>query len=345
MKLIFIILVIFLKTGNVLSSDDIFNVNNVKVVKKPNNTLSELTNKAIKKGFVELIDRILLDKDKNKFLELNLVKIKELVSYYQILSNDLNKNNTDEVHYNIFFDREKFHNLFLKKGVAYSEITNKEIYLLPIIQKDEQIFIYSKNFYYENWNNVYNLDLIDFILPIENIEVIQKINTYKDRLLEISIDEIFKEYVENDLALVIIDERKISTQKIYLRAKVLGKKIDKNIKIEKKKMIEEDFQNKVIKLVSKEIINTIKSQNLIDIRTPSFLNAKLKVNKRNNLVELNQRLKSIKLIEDIYVSKLNNKDVYLKIKYLGKLNKIIKQLENQKIILKFINDEWSLKII
>ena len=182
-------------------------------------------------------------------------------------------------------------------------------------------------------------------MPIENIEVIQKINTYKDRLLEISIDEIFKEYVENDLALVIIDERKISTQKIYLRAKVLGKKIDKNIKIEKKKMIEEDFQNKVIKLVSKEIINTIKSQNLIDIRTPSFLNAKLKVNKRNNLVELNQRLKSIKLIEDIYVSKLNNKDVYLKIKYLGKLNKIIKQLENQKIILKFINDEWSLKII
>ena len=136
MKLIFIILVIFLKTGNVLSSDDIFNVNNVKVVKKPNNTLSELTNKAIKKGFVELIDRILLDKDKNKFLELNLVKIKELVSYYQILSNDLNKNNTDEVHYNIFFDREKFHNLFLKKGVAYSEITNKEIYLLPIIHKD-----------------------------------------------------------------------------------------------------------------------------------------------------------------------------------------------------------------
>ena len=102
MKLIFIILVIFLKTGNVLSSDDIFNVNNVKVVKKPNNTLSELTNKAIKKGFVELIDRILLDKDKNKFLELNLVKIKELVSYYQILSNDLNKNNTDEAHYNIF---------------------------------------------------------------------------------------------------------------------------------------------------------------------------------------------------------------------------------------------------
>ena len=36
---------------------------------------------------------------------------------------------------------------------------------------------------------------------------------------------------------------------------------------------------------------------------------------------------------------------FLKIKYLGKLDKIIRQLENQKIILKLIDDQWSIKII
>ena len=37
--------------------------------------------------------------------------------------------------------------------------------------------------------------------------------------------------------------------------------------------------------------------------------------------------------------------VILKIKYLGKLNKIIKQLEQQKIILKLKNDQWGIQII
>ena len=39
------------------------------------------------------------------------------------------------------------------------------------------------------------------------------------------------------------------------------------------------------------------------------------------------------------------KNVFLKIKYLGKLDKIMKQLEGQRIILKLIGDQWSLKLI
>ncbi|MDC0488989.1 hypothetical protein OAN29_02380, partial [Pelagibacteraceae bacterium] len=66
---------------------------------------------------------------------------------------------------------------------------------------------------------------------------------------------------------------------------------------------------------------------------------------KNSLVEFNKRLKKIDLIENIYVQELNNKNVFLKIKYLGKLEKIIKQLNDQKIILKLIGDQWSLKII
>ena len=92
-------------------------------------------------------------------------------------------------------------------------------------------------------------------------------------------------------------------------------------------------------------MNIIKSQNLIDIRVPSFLNTKFVLNKNNNLVELNNRLKKIDVIDDIYVQEFNNKYVLIKMKYLGKLNKIIKQLKQQKIILKLDGDEWSLNLI
>ena len=38
-------------------------------------------------------------------------------------------------------------------------------------------------------------------------------------------------------------------------------------------------------------------------------------------------------------------DVFLKIKYFGKINKIINQLNKEKIILKLSGDEWSIKIL
>ena len=59
-KILILILIIFLKTGNVLSLENIFNVNNIEITKKSNNSNEDLANKAIKKGFEELLEKILL---------------------------------------------------------------------------------------------------------------------------------------------------------------------------------------------------------------------------------------------------------------------------------------------
>ena len=63
------------------------------------------------------------------------------------------------------------------------------------------------------------------------------------------------------------------------------------------------------------------------------------------MVELNKKLQKIDLIDQIFIQEFNNEFVLLKIKYLGKLNKIIRQLENQSIILKMIGEKWSLEIV
>ena len=46
-----LILIIFFKTGNVLSKDSIFNVNNIEIIKKSNVSNQEMANQAIKMGF------------------------------------------------------------------------------------------------------------------------------------------------------------------------------------------------------------------------------------------------------------------------------------------------------
>ena len=39
------------------------------------------------------------------------------------------------VNFSVTFDKDKIHNLFYKKGISYSEILDKELYILPILIK------------------------------------------------------------------------------------------------------------------------------------------------------------------------------------------------------------------
>ena len=89
-------------------------------------------------------------------------------------------------------------------------------------------------------------------------------------------------------------------QKVFIKTRISGKNINKNIFIDNGKLNEEKFNEKIITEIIKEITNIIKSQNLVDVRVPSFLNTKL-IEDGNNLAELNKRLKKIDLIDDIFV--------------------------------------------
>ena len=344
-KSITVILIVFIKTGNVLSYEDIFNVNNIELVKKAGVSSQELTKKAIKKGFIELQRKILLKEESKKLSQLDFSQINNLVSYYQIVSKNKDNEQQNKVIYNIFFDKEKLHNIFYKKNISYSEIIDKEIYLIPIHKKENKIYIFNRNFFYEKWNEIYKNDLIEIILPVENIESIQYINSNQNNLFNIDLEDLFKEYKNKNLALILIEDTNLKQEKIYLRMQILSKKIDKALVIKKSNVTQKDFYKKIINETSKELENIIKSQNLIDVRIPSFLNTKLFINKKNNLAELNRRLKNIGLIENIFVQELNSEHVLLKIKYLGKLDKIISQLKKQNIILNFENDLWSIKIL
>ena len=55
---LFSIIIILLKTGNVLSNSNIFSVNNIKISKEFSKNKEKLTNIAFKSGFDELIKRL-----------------------------------------------------------------------------------------------------------------------------------------------------------------------------------------------------------------------------------------------------------------------------------------------
>ena len=343
-KQITLILIVFFKTGNLLSENNLFNVNNILLEKKENTSSKQLANKAIKKGFNQLIERILLKEDFQKVSSISFSEIRDLVMYYNISKNTENEKN--RINFSVTFDKDKIHNLFYTKGLSYSDITDKEFYVLPILIKGNEIFIFSNNFFYENWNNLEKKEeLIEFILPLENIEIIQNINKSKNNFLDLQLDYLFKEYSNKNTALVLLDDTNLTEKKVYLKAIIQNKTISRSFSFKKKNLDQISLNKKMIFELKDEIINLVKSRNLIDIRTPSFLNVKLNLDKNNNLVLLNSRIENIDLIENIFVQEFNKDYVNLKIKYLGKLEKMINQLKNESIDLQLINDQWYIKTL
>ena len=345
-KYLVFILVIFLKTGNVLSESTLFNVNNVEISGNLTANNQFFVNEAIKKGFNEMMNRVLLDKDVNKLKNLSLDKINNLVSYYQITETAEDRVSSKLIKkYNIFFDKEKVHNLFYNFEISYSDINQYEIYFLPIHKKNNQLFVYNQNYFYEMWNEADDNELIEFILPLEKIEVLRNINDYQDNLFDLDLKNIFKEYSKKNFALIIIEENVSGKNKIFLKTNIMGKNINKSFILKNTEKKNTNYYDDIIIKAKKEITNLVKSQNLIDIRTPSFINIKFFMDKKNNLVELDKRIKKIDLIENLYFLEINRKYVLIKIKYLGKINKIIDQLKSQNILLELKNDQWSIKII
>ena len=343
-KLYIYILIVFLKTGNVLSNPNIFHVNNITVEEKSNVSNDVLANQAIQKGFKELINKILLKEDLIRLGELQYSAIKELVSYYQVSNKISDVSELKQTNFNITFDKDKMHHLFHKKGISYSKISDNELFILPILKKNDKIFIYNQNFFYDNWNENSDIKLIEHILLLENIEIVQNINLNKNNLLNLNLANLFTEYPEKNIALIIIEENNTNIEKVYFKTRILGTNFIKNINIKRLNLNEKEFYKKIIVKTKQEISNLIKSQNLIDIRTPSFLKVKLKIDEKNNLVELNKRFKKVDSVENVYIQKFNNDIVILKIKYLGKLDKIIRQMDSQKITLKLFGDQWNIKV-
>ena len=273
------------------------------------------------------------------------MSIKQLVTYYQITNSSNQKENKELTNFSVTFDKDKIHNLFYARGISYSEVSDKEFYVLPIRIKENDIHIFNDNYYYKNWNKIYKDDLIEFILISEKIEIIENVNNYRDNLINLELKNLFEEYKNKNLALIVIEENKSNNIKVFIKSKIQEESISKSFNFKKDIINSDRLNEQIIIETKKELINLIKSKNLIDVRTPFFLNTKLDLNKTSNLVELNKRIKKIDAIENIYVQEFNKDYMNLKIKYLGKLEKIINQLKREKIDLKLINDQWNIRVL
>ena len=100
----------------------------------------------------------------------------------------------------------------------------------------------------------------------------------------------------------------------------------------------------ILIFLKKEILELVKSQNIIDIGTPSFLNVNFSLKNINDLFLFQNILNEIDLVENFNVREFNNKYAYVNIKYYGKINKIKEKLIEKGLKIKFKNNQWSARL-
>ncbi len=344
LKFIFFILIILSKTGNVLCVESIFTVNNIQVNKNSFKNKDELINIAFKKGFEKLNNKILLEADLVKIKNINLRNIKNLVSHYQIVKNkDESIQNFELI--NLYFKRDKMYNFYNKNNIKYSDVSGKTLKILPVLLKNDKVFIYDNNFFYENWlentEKKKNTN-IEYIFPLENLETIETIKKNQDNLEMINLNDIFEKDSEKDNLLIIINYSEQKT-KFFLKGIISSKKIIKNLTFTNRSVEKIEYLN-ILKFLKKEILELVKSQNIIDIGAPSFINVNLSLNNQVDLFLFQNILSEVDLIENFNVREFNNKFAYVNIKYYGKINKIKEKLTAKGLDIKFINNQWSARL-
>ena len=344
--LIFIIIVFFLKTGNVFSDNNIFYVDNIIIKNDKNLSRNELLNKAFTKGFKKLINKILLEKDIKSIEQTNLPNIKRLISAYQVRENKELLTLNDVV-INLTFDREKINEFFYSKNILYADVSKTDVVVLPVLIDSNQFYLFSDNYFYSNWNKKQkkkNDQFINYILPVENLESIELINKNKNDLESMDMKNILSGYDIKDYIFLVINPGNKNIE-VFFKGFFSNSEIVKNFSIDNISQEQPFLFDNAIKEIKHEINETWKSQNLIDIGAPSFLNIKLDINKKNDLLNLQMALNKIDLIENYYVLELNKNYAKIKIKYLGKIDKMKNKFNNQGIKVTISNEEWKLELI
>ena len=209
--------------------------------------------------------------------------------------------------------------------------------ILPVLIKGEEIFVYDNNFFYNNWissSKDETNENIEYIFPLEDLETIELIKKNQNNLENIKLDDIFEKDNQTDNILLIIDFNKKKTN-FFLKGKISSKKIIKNF-VMVNKIDNEIKYSEILDYLKKEILELIKSQNIIDVGTPSFLNVTLSVDKQSDLFLFQNILSEVDLVESFSVMEFNNKFAYVKIKYYGKINNLRETLKRpNEILLKF----------
>ena len=282
--------------------------------------------------------------DKSKLKNIRLKELKSMIDSFMI-SNEKFVNNEYSAQLETTFNKKKILNYLERKNVFPSMPVRNKVLLVPILVDTEtdSIYLFNNNIFYEKWNNEKkNYELLDYLLPSEDLEDLNIIQGISDSVESYDFINLIKKYDLNDYIISIIyknksefkilskinlnNSLKVNNQK-YTDINLDNEKDFKKI-LESLKIIYEDYWKK-----NNEINTSIKLPLTVSINSKDY----------KKITKLENVLGDIDLISNFYILKFNSENTQYKIIYNGSPKTFFNDMSKRNLDLIKENNIWTVK--
>ena len=297
-----------------------------------------------KNSFLNLISMITTSGDKEKIKNLKQKEIKSMIDSFTI-SDEKFINDEYFAKLETTFNKKKILSFLEKKNIFPSISIKNKVLLIPILVDSEKdkIYLYTDNIFYQKWNNFYkNYNLLEYLLPSEDIEDLNSIQKINTPIEDYDFFDLINKYDIKDYIILIIFKNKNNV-------KVLSKiNLNNSLKLDNRNFekvdlkSEKDFEHIVdeLKIIFEDYW---KKNNQINtsIKLPLTLSINSKEYKK--ITKLEKYLDNNDLVSDYYVLQFDNENTFFKIIYNGSPKKFIIDIDKKDIELEISTNVWTVK--
>ena len=327
------------------SEENVFIIDNVEVEGEMDLDFSreKYINKAFLDSFQILTSKILLAKDLNKISNIKLKEIKNLINSFQVLE-ERYQNDKYRAVLKIFYNDIKVKKLLGQQNISFSQPKNISAVFFPILVLNDEIQDFNENFFYKQWTTVkIKNELINFILPLEDLDDISRIQEMKNKIEELNVDDLVNKYnIKNYVFTLIVHQNE--RLNVYLKTNFNNNKVSKNLFYELDNIENQSKLNFILKDLKIQITDIWKEANVINLSIPLSIRVKFRHLNLKKLDKLESTFYKISIIENYSLEEFNINNSFFKIYYYGNPKKL--QTELLRFGYQLINNQgyWEIYI-
>jgi len=300
--------------------------------------------KAFRKAFEELISKITISENKKRLKNVNIFDVKRLIDSFNIGEEEF-MHNKYFAKFNVNFNRKKVI-FFLENQNIYTSSPQKvDVLFIPILirGKKEELIIFENNPFYKNWNEDSEKDsLINYVLPIEDIEDRKILMSNIDMLEEYDFREFLNKYnLENYITQIIYFENnnlRILTKINLKNDKSTISKNYKDIQID-----DQVFLNRFINELKINYEDKWKKLNVINTSIKLPINLSLSSSSYKKIKLFEKTLDGFDFVYEFNIDYFDNENIFYNIVYNGSPKNFLTQMDDRGLVVEKQNEIWSIK--
>ena len=296
------------------------------------------------KSFLNLLTMITTSGDRNKIKNIPTKELKSMIDSFTI-SNEKFISNEYIATLETTFNKKKILNFLERKNIFPSMPIKNKVLLIPILVDldTDDIYLFNGNSFYEKWNDeIKNYQLLDYLLPTEDIVDLNEIQKMSDSIEKYDFLNLITKYDLDDYIISIIYKDR---QEIKILSKI---NLNNSLKINNQKYTEinldnkKDFQ-KILQNLKVTYEDHWKKNN--EINTSIKLPLTLSINTRDykKIAQLEKALNATDLVSEFYILKFDSMTTQYKIIYNGSPKIFLNDMSKNNLDLIIKNNIWIIK--